>query len=171
MRFIPNKRLILVLAVLFWAELSLLPFFLIRGIKPDLPFVVLAFYAFRVNWKRVVTFAFWVGLIQDLLVNSFFGLHAASYVLGSLALQFFALRFDRDKLWIQMASLFCFSFLTLFIFSGISFLVEAPVWSDEWFLFRLFGISFYTVLVGLVLFPLLDHWLKLMFPNRQYELF
>jgi hypothetical protein len=98
-------------------------------------------------------------------------LHAASYVLGSLALQFFALRFDRDKLWIQMASLFCFSFLTLFIFSGLSFLVEVPIWSDEWFLIRLFGISLYTVLVGLVLFPLLDHWLKLVFPNRQYELF
>ena len=171
MRFIPNKRLVLVLTALFWAELSLLPFFSIYDVKPDLPFVVLAFYAFRVNWKRVVIFAFLVGFIQDLLTNTFFGLHTASYVAGSLALQFFALRFDRDKLWIQMASLFCFSFLTLLIFSGFSFIVQEPSWFDEWFLMKLLGISSYTVLIGLVLFPLLDHWLKLVFSSRQYELF
>ena len=171
MRFAPNKRLISVLAVLFWAELTLLPFFSMGEVKPDLPSVLLAFYAFRVNWKRVVVLAFLVGLIQDLLTNTFFGLHTASYVGGSLAIQFFALRLDRDKLWIQMASLFCFSFFGLLIFSGFSFIVQEPSWFDEWFLMKLFGISLYTVLIGLILFPLLEHWLKLVFSSRQYELF
>lgn len=160
-----------VLAALFWAELSLLPHLSIYQVKPDLPFVVLAFYAFRVNWKQVVVLAFLIGLIQDLLTNTFFGLHTASYVAGSVALQFFALRFDRDKLAIQMVSLFCFSFIALLIFSMLSFIVQEPSWFDEWFLMKLLGISFYTMLIGLGLFPLLDHWLKLVFPSRQYELF
>ena len=171
MRFAPNKRLILVLAALFWTELSISPFLSIYQMKPDLPFVVLAFYAFRVNWKQVVTLAFLIGLIQDLLTNTFFGLHTASYVAGSLALQFFALRFDRDKLAIQMTSLFCFSFLSLLIFSVLSFIVQEPSWFDEWFLMKLFGISLYTMLIGTILFPLLDRGLKLVFPSRQYELF
>lgn len=171
MRFSPNKKLILVLAVLFWTELSLLPFFSIHQAKPDLSFVVLTFYAFRINWRQVVTFAFIVGLIQDLLTNTFFGLHAASYVAGSLALQFFALRFDRDKFVIQTVSLFCFSFSTLLIFSALSFIVQESSWFDEWFLTKVIGISVYTTLVGAFLFPLLDRGLKLVFPNRQYELF
>jgi rod shape-determining protein MreD len=170
-RFAPNKRLIIARAVIFWAELSLLPFFSVYQVKPDLPLAVLAFYAFRINWKQVVTFAFAVGLIQDLLTNSFFGLHTASYVGGALALQFFALRFDRDKFAIQMTSLFCFSSLTLLIFSAFSYIVGEPSWFDEWFLMKLLGISAYTTLIGAVLFPALDHWLKLVFPNRQYELF
>jgi rod shape-determining protein MreD len=170
-RFAPNKKLILVLTVLFWTELSLLPHLLVYQVKPDLPFAVLAFYAFRVNGKQVVVLAFLIGLIQDLLTNTFFGLHTASYVAGSLALQFFALRFDRDKFAVQMVSLFCFSFLALLIFSVLSFIVQEPSWFDEWFLMKLLGISFYTVLVGTILFPLLDHGLKLVFPSRQYELF
>ena len=171
MRLIPNKRLILVLTVLFWAELSLLPLFTIKYIKPDLPSVLLAFYAFKVNWKRLISFAFIIGLIQDFLTNSFFGLHTASYVMGSLALQFFALRLDRDKLWIQMASLFNFTLISLFVFSFLSFVVQEPHRLDEWMFFRMCGISVYTVVVGLILFPVLDHWLKIVFHTKQYELF
>ena len=171
MRFIPNKRLVIVLAILFWVELSLLPLISIRMIKPDLPSVLLAFYAFRINRKRVTLLAFLVGVIQDLFSNSFFGLHTASYMCGALLLQFFALRFDRDKLWIQMTSLFCFSFLSFLVFSILSIVVQQPQGISEWLLIQLFGIGCYTTIVGIVVFPLLDQWLKLVFRSRQYELF
>ena len=70
-----------------------------------------------------------------------------------------------------MASLFCCSFLTFAVFAGLSVIVEQTLWFRELFFVELFAISVYTVVVGAIVFPLLEHWLKLVLPNRQYELF
>lgn len=58
MRFFANKRLIFILFVLIWFQLSLLSLFSIGQIKPDFFFIFLVFYALRINWKRVIELAF-----------------------------------------------------------------------------------------------------------------
>lgn len=93
MRFFSNKRLIFILVGLVWIQFSLLPLFSIGGIKPDFFFIFLAFYAFQIHWKPVVGLAFLIGLVRDLITNSFFGLETASIVGGGILLQFFAIRF------------------------------------------------------------------------------
>ncbi len=171
MRFFRNKRLILVLAGLVWIHLSLLPLFSVWGIKPDFFFIFLAFYAFRVNWKPVVGLAFFIGLIRDLLTNSFFGLETASMVGGTILLQFFAMRFDREKRWIQAASLFSFSWFALLLFSLAAFLIQRPYFLNEWTPVKTFLISVYTTAVGFVLFPFLEKWFGAALRQKQYELF
>ena len=171
MRFIANRRLILVLAGLAWLELSLLPFFSIRQIKPDFFLIFLAFYAFRVHWKHILTLAFLVGLIQDLLTNSFFGLETASYVGGAILLQFLAIRFNQDKLWIELASLFSFSFVTLLLFPLLSFAIQERQHWDEGIVMKPFLIALYTTAVGFVVFSVFEKWLKLVLRTKQYELF
>ena len=171
MRFLTDHRLILVLLGLAWLELSILPFFSVGGIKPDFFFVFLAFYAFRINWKHVVKLALVLGLVRDSLTNTFFGLETASCVAGALLLQFLALRLDRDKPWIQMGSLFCFSWTSLLVFSILALFVQAPYGMSETTPLRIFFVSVYTTMTGILLFPVFERWLKPSLRAKQYELF
>ena len=171
MRFFPNRRLILVLLGLVWLELSLLPFFSVWGVKPDLFFVFLVFYAFRINWKRVIGLALILGLAKDFLTHSFFGLEAASHTAGAVLLQFLAVRFDRDKRWVQLAGLFSFSWFTLMVYSVMAWIVQAPYQFGSDMAKKSFLIATYTTLAGLVLFDVLERWLKPTLRDKQYELF
>ena len=171
MRLFSNRRLILVLLALIWSELSLLPFFSIGSIKPDFFLVFLAFYAFRINWKRIIALSFFVGLAQDLVTNSFFGLETASCVGGAILLRFLALEFDREKRSIQLVGLFVFSWLTLLLFMLLSFLVgEHYPFGEEAFVRALF-IAVYTTAFGWLVFPVFEKWLKPALAVKQYELF
>lgn len=171
MRTVSLKRLIPAILILVWLELTLLPFFFIWEPKPDLFFVFLAFYAFRINQREMIPLAFLLGFIKDLLANSFFGLETASFVGGAFLLQFLAVRFDREERWIQLAGLFSFSCYTLIFYSMIAWIVGTPYQAAEAVFAKSFLISAYTAAAGLVLFPLLEQWLKPTLRTRQYELF
>ena len=147
------------------------PFFSFQGIGPDLFVIFLVFYTFHVDWRHISPLAFFVGLVQDLITNSFFGLETASYVLGALVLQFFAIRFDREKRWIQLASLFCVSWFMLIIFSLLSFFIEAHSISGEWILIKTISIALYTTGVGFLVYPVLEKHALSLFGRKQYELF
>ncbi len=170
MHLFTNKRLILVLLLLFWIELSILPFCSIRNIKPDLIFIFIAFYAFQIDWKRLVPLAFVLGIIRDLLTNSFFGIETASLIGGALLLQFFADQFYREKRWVQILGLFSFSCFTLFLYSIFVFVTEGR-YLDERMLIKTFFISAYTTAAGAILFPLFEKWFKRALYVKQYELF
>ncbi len=169
MHLFANKRLIFILILLFWIEVSVLPFCSIRGIKPDLIFIFITFYAFQIDWKRLVLLAFVLGIIRDLLTNSFFGLETASFVGGALLLQFFADQFYRER-WIQILSLFLFSWVTLILYSIFTFVTEGHYF-NEWMLAQTFFISVYTTVVGAILFPIFEKRLKQVLRVKQYELF
>lgn len=169
MHLFANKRLIFVLILLFWIEVSLLPYFSIRGIKPDLIFIFITFYAFQIDWKRLVLLAFVLGIVRDLLTNSFFGLETASFVGGALLLQFFADQFYREQ-WIQILGLFLFSWVTLILYSIFTFVTEGHYFNER-MLVETFFISIYTTAVGAILFPILEKRLKQALHVRQYELF
>lgn len=172
MRFAPDQRLIFILLAMVWFELSWLPLFSIGQITPDFFFIFIAFYAFRINWNRVLTLAFFVGFIRDLLTNSFFGLETASCVGGALLLRFFVIRFDRDKHWIQLASLFAFSWFSLLLFLALEFfLIRKHLRLSEWNFWKAFLVSVYTTAVGSLLFPLLEKLPRSIFREKQYELF
>lgn len=171
MRFLANKRLIFIVCALIWFEFSILPLFSLGGIKPDLFFIFLSFYAFRIRWKHTIQLAFALGLAKDLLTNSFFGLETASYTLAAILLQFLAIRFDREKPWIQMAGLFSFSWISLILFSLFALLIQTPYGFSEWVFLNTFLISLYTTALGALLFPAFEKWLKPPLKSKQYELF
>lgn len=171
MRAVPVERLIPALLILVWLELTIFPFFFIWGIKPDLFLLFLAFYAFRIDRRGIIPLAFLLGFVKDLLTHSFFGLETASHAAGAVLLQFFAVRFDRDERWIQLAGLFSFSWCTLIFYFLAAWLVGAPYQLNEAMFVKSFFISGYTTSVGFVLFPVLEKWLKPTLHARQYELF
>lgn len=170
MRLFANKRLILILALLFWIEISILPFCTIRGIKPDLIFIFITFYAFQIGWKQLIPLAFALGMARDLMTNSFFGVETASFIGGALLLQFFADQFYRDERWIQAVGLFSFSCFTLLLYSIFTFVTEGHYF-DEQMLSKTFFVSLYTTALGLILFPFLEKRLKHVLYVKQYELF
>lgn len=169
MHLFANKRLIFILILLFWIEVSILPFCSIRGIKPDLIFIFITFYAFQIDWKRLVPLAFVLGIIRDLLTNSFFGLETASFVGGALLLQFFADQFYRER-WIQILGLFLFSWATLILYSIFTFITEGHYFNER-MLAQTFFISIYTTVIGAILFPIFEKRLKQVLYVKQYELF
>ena len=166
-----SKRLVLVVVGIVWLEFSFLPLLSLKDIKPDFFSIFLAFYAFRVNWRQIVPLAFFVGVVQDLITNSFFGLETVSYVGGALLLRFFAIRFDQEKRWVQLAGLFSVSWLVFIIFLVFSFLFEVHYSSGEWILTKTVLIALYTTILGSLLFPLLEKYLLPILGPRQYELF
>ncbi len=170
MHLFTNKRLIFLLLVIIWVELSLLPLFSIHGVKPDLIMIFIAFYAFEIDWKQLIPLAFTIGIVRDLLTNSFFGLETASFVGGSLLLQFLAVRFDRDKRWIQMAGLFSFCWFTLILFLIFTFVTEGHYPAD-WMFIKTFFVSLYTTIIGAILFSFFEKRLKQALHVKQYELF
>ncbi len=165
-----NKRLILILAFLFWLEISILPLFSIGRVKPDLIFVFLSFYAFQIDWKRLIPLAFVLGIVRDLLANSFFGLETASLIGGALFLQFFADQFYRDERWVQALGLFSFSWLTLILYAFFCFVTDGHPFNEP-ILMNTFFISLYTTGLGVLLFPLFTKWFKHALHVKQYELF
>ena len=166
-----NKRLILISLCLVWAELSLLSYLTIQNVKPDFFFIFLVFYAFRVDYRSVVTLALCFGLVKDVFANSFFGLETSSYVGGSILLRFLAAKFDREKQWLQMISLFMFSWFSLILFSFFALLVQKRYGFTPQVAVKAFLISAYTTILGALAIPLFDRWLGHTLRQKQYELF
>ena len=123
------------------------------------------------SWNRIVTLSFFVGLLRDLVTNSFFGLETASCVGGAVLLRFLAFEFDREKRSIQLVSLFAFSWLTLLLFMLLSFLVGEPYPFDEGIFVNTLFTAVYTTGFGWLVFPLFEKWLTPALEMKQYELF
>jgi rod shape-determining protein MreD len=171
MHFLADRKLIAILLVLAWMELSLIPALSIRMVKPDLFFVFLVFYAFRVNWHRVTVLALMLGLLKDLFSNSFFGLETASFTVAAVLLEFLAVQFDREKRLIQCLSLFAFSWVAMLVYSFLSSVVQADLAVDSHLTSTMFVAALYTTLVALALFPFLEKWVRPLLAAKQYELF
>lgn len=169
--FFLNKRLALALAILGWLEFSIVPLISIRGVRPDFFFVFLVFYAFQIDTRSVIPLAFLLGLAKDFASNAFFGLETASLAGAAVLLRLLAVRFDREKRWIQMGSLFAFSGTALVLFSLAALLVQAPYGLNVPVMSKAFFIALYTTVFGFALIPFLDRWLRPSLRQKQYELF
>ncbi len=171
MRFFASKRVILILLGLVWVELTILPAVAIYGIKPNLFFVFLVFYAFHVNYRSLVVLALLFGLVKDVYTNTLFGMETASYVISAALLEFVVLRLEREKTWIQWMSLFVFSWASVLIFSLLAVVIHKPYGVSVKVLRDSFFVALYTLFLGFAIFPLLSRWIRFGARTRQYELF
>lgn len=166
-----NGKMVLWLALTVWFQMSFAPFLTWHGIRPDVTLLLLAFFAFFIDYHQLLLYAFLVGVLRDMLTNAFFGLETASLVVGALVLGQIAMRFDRSDKRIRWAGTFAFSFVTLLV-SALLFAVTSREnwWGNVSFL-RSFLIAVYTTLSGFVFFPLF-YWMFQIEPRvKQYELF
>lgn len=171
MRLFVSKRVLFILIGIIWFELTVLPIFSVGTVKPNLFFIFLVFYAFHIDYYHLVGLALFFGLAKDIFTNSFFGLETASYVSSAALLQYAVMRLDREKKWIQWSSLFVFSFTNLLIFSFLALFVQRKYGLSLPVLGQAFFVSFYTTLLGAVLFPFFGRWAVAGYKSKQYELF
>lgn len=165
-----KPRFIFYFLILIWLQLCVRPAIAVRGIQPNFFFILLAFYGFRIDRKSLPMLALIFGLIEDLFSNTFFGLQTSSYVAGAIVLQFLTVRFDRDKVWIQVTSLFSAMFLSSVFFMILSIFFQPKYGFGGILLVSGFMDALYSVLISWVLFPVFEKWLKPMLA-KQYELF
>lgn len=165
-----KPRFIWYFLFLVWLQLSIRPAIAIHGIQPNFFFIFIAFYGFRVDRKSLPVIALVFGLIEDLFANTFFGLQTSSYVAGAILLQFLAVRFDREKGWIQMLSLFSAIFFSSLFFMFLSLFFQPMYGLNGLLVVSSLMDALYSVILSWVLFPLLEKWLRPVL-EKQYELF
>lgn len=83
--------------LVFFLSLYLLPFFAVRGVKPDLGVLLVLFYAFRVDHKKAPLFSFGVGFLKDLFSTRFFGIEIFSLGFVTLLLSYVLGKVEREE--------------------------------------------------------------------------
>lgn len=112
MNRVPNSRLFFLVFFVFFISLYVTgPLLSLHGIQPDLWVLLVLFYAFRVEWKRVVLFAFFIGLVRDFLSTRFFGLETFTLGFSAIVLGFALGKVERDDPLTTSVSAFLFSLL------------------------------------------------------------
>ena len=98
------RYFVLYFLVLFVLQFSFLPLISIYGIVPDLLVLVTVSYAFLRGsaWGALVGFV--LGLVQDLSVGSFFGLHAFTLTLIGLFFGRFSDRVFKEQLFLPITA-------------------------------------------------------------------
>jgi len=148
-------------------ELTVVPLFAIQGAKPDLFFILLAFYSFFIYPSRTPHFAVFLGLIRELFAGSLFGIETLAYGLSGLMLWFAVSKMERENLYNQGALLFMFSFLNLMILAILNMNLSDTSLTFYPTLIKILSVSIYTCLVAPFLFEAIRRFLK-MSPNRDF---
>ncbi|PIQ86162.1 MAG: rod shape-determining protein MreD [Candidatus Omnitrophica bacterium CG11_big_fil_rev_8_21_14_0_20_45_26] len=166
------KWKIFFLAILFICiQMTLVHAMAVGRITPDLLLLWLAFYAFLIDYHWVVAWAFLLGLMKDLLVDSHFGLETISLIGGALVLYQIAKRFDRYSRLVHLWGTFVFCLVTLFIFAVLHSVVSERFVLNQDILIRILGITVYTTLISPVFFFIFRFVFKINPKKKQYELF
>ncbi len=166
-----NSKVVFILLGLLWFQMAVIPLIQIGDIRPDFLFLFVVFFAFFLDHRRTILCAFLLGCFKDFLTNRFFGLEAASFVLGAAILNEIASRFDREDPWVQSWSTFLFSFSALMIFQFLSGVVEEHASLNLFSLLKSFWISVYTTTLTLPAFSMFRSIVRLRPSVKQYELF
>ena len=166
-----NQKLLFLSLLMVWFQISLAPLFTIWGVAPDFIFLFFAFFTFFLNRNRVYWWAFGVGLMRDLLSNTFFGLETISLVCGTLVLIQICKRFDSKDNWVQIWATFLSTLLGLIIFLLFFSLVQDYLLVRFLHFVRALFIAGYTTLLMPFLFPLLKNFFRIKSFKKQYELF
>ena len=148
-------------------ELTVVPLFQVQGAKPDLFFILLAFYAFFIYPARTPHFAVFLGLVRELFSGSMLGLETIAYGLSGLMLWLFVSKMERENLYNQGAVLFSYSLLNLMILGILTMNLSDTSLTFYPTLIKILSVSIYTCFVGPFLFEAIRRFLK-MSPERDY---
>lgn len=166
-----NRKVVLTSIAALWLQMSIVPFLAFQGVMPDVCLVLAAFYAFEIDHRHIIFYAFLLGFLRDLLTSGFFGLETASYVFGGLVLHQMAAQLDRHDERVQWAGAFFSSAVTLVMFVIFLAMAEENYRVSHLMWLKSFLIAVYTTLAAVVLSPLLRFVFQLKPLVKQYELF
>ena len=142
-----GKLGLLVFLVFFLSLYIVAPVLSIRGIQPDLWVLLLLFYAFRVNWKKMPFFAFFIGLLKDFLSTRFFGLETFSLGILAILLSYVMGKVEREDPVTFVVSAFLFSLFYEWMLCAGFVITSGSYTLLPYFFLRSFWSAVYTVAV------------------------
>lgn len=165
-----RKRMLVISCFVILAQMSLMPFIAVKGISPDLIFLLIAFYAFAIDHRDIVWIAFSIGLCRDFLSHTFFGLETASLVCSSLLLKYAVAQFNRKDYFIILLSIYLFS-ATALLLPVLMMVADQGAWKMSSIFSNISLTSLYTTILAVGIFPVFKRFFGLGGAIRQYELF
>lgn len=162
-------RIVLLIFVAILVQVSVVPFFRINRIGPDLFFMVFLLLAMKVSKRYILFFALVFGCLKELFVNHYFGNELIPYLVMGLFVPLIINRFNCENKIIRYLIIFCCSFfMSGFSLICISLSEYSTVILQNFFQKTIYT-SVYTTVVAFFLSPVVDLYL----PKKsiQYELF
>jgi len=143
-----GPQLIFLIFFFLLLELTVVPYLTLFGVRPDLFFILIAFYSFLIHPNRTPHFAVFLGLIRELFSGTLLGLETLSYGISGIMLWFLVMKMERENPYNQAALIFIFSFINLLIISVLNVcLTETSVTMGQIFQ-MIMGASLYTTLAA-----------------------
>lgn len=164
-----RRRTLLVSGFVIWLQMAFVPAISVKGAAPDLMLLLIAFYAFAIDYRDVVWVGFFLGLCRDFLSHSFFGLETASFVSSALLLQYAVMEFNRGDYFVTLLGVFLFLIVALSIPVLLMIAVRGTGQAAAVFP-RVLFISVYTTVAAVGVFPVFRRLFG-MGSEKQYELF
>lgn len=156
-----GPQLVFLIFLFLLLELTVIPLAAIGGVKPDLFFILIAFYSFLIYPNRTPHFAVLLGLIRELFSGTLLGLETLAYGISGFMLWFLVLKMERENPYNQGALLFIFSFTNLLIVSVLNLCLTETSMTMGHILNKIFGASLYTTLLAPFVFFLMRRLLRM----------
>ncbi len=138
-----------------------MPLIAIRGIRPDLFFILIAFYSFFIYPNRTVHFAVFLGLIRELFSGTLLGFEVLAYGVSAFLLWFLVSKMERENFYNQGTLLFLYSFVNLLILSLLNISLQETSITFWEAVLKILGVSLYTILIAPFIFYFLKRFLKM----------
>lgn len=162
-------RIVLLVFITILLQVSVVPFFRINRIGPDLFFMVFLLLAMKLSKRYILFLALFFGCVKELFVSHYFGNELIPYLIMGLLVPLLINRFNCENKIIRFLIIFSCSFFM----SGLSLVcVSLSEYSTvilQDFFQKTIYTSIYTTVVAFFLSPIIDLYL----PKKsiQYELF
>ena len=143
-------KLALLFFLTFFLTVYFVPFLNLGGMAPDLWNLLILFYAFRVDWKKVSMLALAAGWMKDLISLRFFGIEIFSLGILSLLLNYAVSKLEREDPLIGILCVFLFCLLDEWLSVGSVLFLKG----QAAFCLPLFTRGFWSAVYTLAVYPL-----------------
>ena len=166
-----HRKIALLGFLALWTQMALAPILSIRDIAPDFVYLIFVFFVFFLSREQVIWWSIGIGLVRDLLSNTFFGIETIALVGSVLFLGQIVLHFDREDAWVQIWATFLSTLVGMLIFLFFVSLVQDTVSIGYTHFLKSVLIAVYTSILIPIVFPILRGYFHISSFVKQYELF
>jgi rod shape-determining protein MreD len=162
-------KLAIFLCVAIMFQLTVLPYFTILGVQPDLGVSIFISMVLLFPHVSLLLFAFFIGIVEDLFFNGYFGMRTMMYLFSAFTLSFFINRLDFVHVALRAVLFFCFALLAFFAELALNSILSRQLLIGPYEIFYIICRAFYTMFTSLAMYAILKRYYSRRL--KQYELF